>query len=345
MKERKISIFASIWSQNLGDELILRNEINLLKKEFWENTKFFVFTYDKKDLFFKEKNVFYKEYFPIWFSKPWNIFRNIKNFFVLIFTIIFSDFIVIWWGGIIFDKENQLTKNPLDLWNFRTKLFRFFCKKIYFFRVWIDIKQEENLKKLKNIFKKYYKITVRDQNSKNILDFINIESKIEKDPVFYDDGEKIFLKDFCLKKVKSTDFSVSDLKNLDYDFSWKTVWIWFRSGYLVKKSNLSKRMEEWKIREMIIFLQKSWAKVVLLPHSFHKTDILANDFEFLKQFLDSDVEIVENMQEVYNFYKNKKMDLCISMRLHSMILSQVYEIKYIWVSYSLKTEEALKVIF
>ena len=67
MKERKISIFASIWSQNLGDELILKNEINLLKKEFWENTKFFVFTYDKKDLFFKEKNVFYKEYFPIWF--------------------------------------------------------------------------------------------------------------------------------------------------------------------------------------------------------------------------------------------------------------------------------------
>jgi hypothetical protein len=66
-----------------------------------------------------------------------------------------------------------------------------------------------------------------------------------------------------------------------------------------------------------------------LPHSFHKTDILANDFEFLKQFLNSDVEIAENMQEVYDFYKNKKMDLCISMRLHSMILSQVYEINYI----------------
>ena len=163
MKERKISIFASIWSQNLGDELILKNEINLLKKEFWENTKFFVFTYDKKDLFFKEKNVFYN--FPIWFSKPWNIFRNIKNFFVLIFTIIFSDFIVIWWGGIIFDKENQSTRNPLDLWNFRTKLFRFFCKKIYFFRVWIDIKQEENLKKLLKEIKWEFK-----QDDKNPYD-------------------------------------------------------------------------------------------------------------------------------------------------------------------------------
>ena len=51
------------------------------------------------------------------------------------------------------------------------------------------------------------------------------------------------------------------------------------------------------------------------------------------------------MHEVYDFYREKKIDFCLSMRLHSMILAQVYEIPYIWVSYSLKTEEALKVIF
>lgn len=345
MKEKIISIFASIWSQNLWDELILKNEIKILKEEFWENTKFYVFTYNKKDIFFEDKNVKYKEYFPIWIKQKKNIFKNIKNFFNFLRITRKSDYVVIWWGWIIFDKENQNTKNPLDSWVFRTKIFRFFWKKIYFFRVWIDVKNEENLKKLRKIFKNPYKVVVRDENSKNILDFIGVKSEVRRDPVFYDAWVQDFKKDFCLKKIKSYDFSVSDLKKLDFDFSWKTVWIAFRSAYLVRKSNISERMEEWKIREIINFLKNSKAKVVLLPHSFHKTDLKANDFEFLKKISSDSVEIVENMEEVYKFYTEKKMDLCLAMRLHSMVLSQVYAIPYVWVSYSLKTEEALKVIF
>ncbi len=343
MTAKKISIFAAIWSQNLWDELILKNEINLLKHEFGEKTKFFVFTYDKTDIFFTDKNVKYKEYFPIWIKDKKNIFRNIFNFFSLLNTIRKSDYIVVWWGWIIFDKENQSTRNPLDLWIFRTKIFRFFRKKIYFFRLWIDIREEKNLKKLKKIFKKYYKLAVRDKNSQNILEKIWVKAKVSIDPVFYDDGVKYFKKDFCVKKVKSFDFSYKDLE--EFDFYQKIVWVSLRSGYLEPKSNISERLEEWKVREIITFLQKKWAKVVLLPHSFHKTDIKANDFEFLKKFVKDWVEIKQNLQEVYDIYKNKKIDFCIAMRLHSMILSQVYEIEYLWVSYSLKTEEALKVAF
>ena len=81
MTAKKISIFAAIWSQNLWDELILKNEIKLLRNEFWEKTKFFVFTYDKTDIFFTDKYVKYKEYFPIWIKNKKNIFRNIFNFF------------------------------------------------------------------------------------------------------------------------------------------------------------------------------------------------------------------------------------------------------------------------
>ena len=143
--------------------------------------------------------------------------------------------------------------------------------------------------------------------------------------------------------MKSFDFSYKDLE--EFDFYQKIVWVSLRSGYLEPKSNISERLEEWKIREIITFLQKKWAKVVLLPHSFHKTDQKANDFEFLKKFVKDWVEIKQNMQDVYEVYKNKKIDFCIAMRLHSMILSQVYEIEYLWVSYSLKTEEALKVAF
>jgi polysaccharide pyruvyl transferase WcaK-like protein len=38
------------------------------------------------------------------------------------------------------------------------------------------------------------------------------------------------------------------------------------------------------------------------------------------------------------------MDLCLAMRLHSMILSQVYEIPFVAFSYSKKTEELVKKI-
>ena len=268
MTAKKISIFAAIWSQNLWDELILKNEINLLKHEFGEKTKFFVFTYDKTDIFFTDKNVKYKEYFPIWIKDKKNIFRNIFNFFSLLNTVRKSDYIVVWWGWIIFDKENQSTRNPLDLWIFRTKIFRFFRKKIYFFRLWIDIREEKNLKKLKKIFKKYYKLAVRDKNSQNILEKIWVKAKVSIDPVFYDDGVRYFKKDFCVKKVKSFDFSYKDLE--EFDFYQKIVWVSLRSGYLEPKSNISERLEEWKVREIITFLQKNEQKLYFFLIVFTK---------------------------------------------------------------------------
>ena len=61
-----------------------------------------------------------------------------------------------------------------------------------FLKIQKNKKKEENLKKLRKIFKSYFKVIVRDQNSKNILDFIWVESEIRRDPVFYDDWIKKF---------------------------------------------------------------------------------------------------------------------------------------------------------
>ncbi len=143
----RISIFASIGAQNLWDELILKNEIKLLEKQHWSNSEFTVFTYDKKKPFYIADNVVYREYFPIWIRSPKNIIRNIINFFVFLFTIIRTDLIIIWWGGIIYDNEVQSTKSPLDSWIFRVRCFDFFMKKYDFFRVWININNETNLNK------------------------------------------------------------------------------------------------------------------------------------------------------------------------------------------------------
>ena len=52
-------------------------------------------------------------------------------------------------------------------------------------------------------------------------------------------------------------------------------------------------------------------------------------------------KVTKEMLKVYDAYKNKEIDICIAMRLHSIILSHVYEIPFVWVSYSTKTDEVL----
>ena len=125
------------------------------------------------------------------------------------------------------------------------------------------------------------------------------------------------------------------------DFKEKKVWIAFRSGYLT--TNLNPELEVLLIKEIIEFIQSSWGSVVLLPHSFHKIDLISNDYSWMKfiQERASNVEITSSMKETYDVYKNRKVDIVLAQRLHSVILSQVYEIPFIWISYSKKTEEIL----
>lgn len=340
-----ISIFASIWAQNLWDELILKNEIKLLEKEYWKETKIIVFSYDYKNPFYKRSNIIYKEYFPVWIKNPKNIFKNIFNFFVFINSVIKSDLIVIWWGGIIYDNEKQTTKNPLDQWIFRTNIFKVFRKKIEFFAVWLNIKDDWNFNKIKTIFSKAYKITVRDKYSYDLLKELNIESKIVKDPVFNDNirfssipplQEGSRYKKYIIKKVKSYDFSYKDLE--DIDLEWKKVALALRSWYIDN--------EEKVIKEIIDYILQKWWEVILLPHSFHNIDEIANDYKFLNKFLKitEKIRIINSMDKVYSKYIYKEMDLVLAMRLHSIILSQIYNIPFIWISYSTKTDEVLKQI-
>jgi len=367
----KIAIFASIWAQNLWDELILKNEIKVLREKYWKTSplthhpggpsleqssihldllkgegdnkdlKFIVFSYDTKNPFFEAEDIEYKEYFPIWLKNPKNIFKNIKNFFVFLWTIFTCNLIVIWWWGLFFDNEAWNKKNPLDLWIFRMRFFNFFLKKIYFFRIWLSIKKQESFEKIYKIFSGKRKIIeVRDNYSLKVLQDLGIEGVIKKyDPVFWNSWksiDEILNKKVCIKKIFKN-FNIKDLQTID--FKNKKVGIAFRSGYLTKDPELEILM----VKEIIEFIQKFWAKVVFLPHSFSKQDILSNDFEWMKLIASKlkDIEIAWSMQETYDFYRNKKLDLVLAQRLHSIILSQVYEIPFIWISYSKKTSELL----
>ncbi len=350
----KIVIFASIGAQNLWDELILKNEINILKKKYKsKNPRFIVFSYDTKNIFFSSKNVKYKEYFPIELNNPKNLFKNIKNFLVFLYETITSSLIVIWWWWLFFDNEVWNKKNPLDLWLFRIRFFNFFLKNIYFFRVWLSIKTQDSFEKVYKIFSGRKKIIeVRDNYSLKVLQDLWIDNVIKKyDPVFFDNWEKIkniLNKKVSIKKIFQ-DFGLKDLKWIN--FKNKRVWIAFRRWFF----STNEQLEILMIKEIIIFIQNNWWEVILLPHSFSKFDILSNDYKwmkkikekvdvktkFLNNFKRKKIKILNNMKDVYKIYKKRKVDIILAQRLHSIILSQVYEIPFIWISYSKKTNELL----
>ena len=336
-----ISIFASIGAQNLGDELILKNEIQILREEYKsKKPRFIVFTYDLNNIFYESEDIEYKEYFPIGLKDKKNIWRNIRNFFVFLNVVFESKLIVIGWGWLFFDNEVWISKNPLDLWIFRKRIFNFFLKKIYFFRVGLSIKKEESFLKIQKIFSwKKHIVEIRDEYSKKVLEDLGLENVEKKyDPVFFDNWVLNINKKVSIKKIFKN-FWIKDLEGID--FKDKKIWIAFRSWYLTDNPN--PELEILLIKEIIEFMQKKWARVILLAHSFHKNDVLSNDYDWMKliQLKTKNVWISHSMKDTYSYYTNKKVDIVLAQRLHSIVLSQVYEIPFVWISYSKKTNEIL----
>lgn len=308
-----------------------------------ESKKWFsfrVFTYDLKNIFFQKNNITFIWFFPNGMRNIKNIFKNIKGYFSFLSTIIWSDYIVIGGGGLFYDSEIQTSKKNLDLWLWRKKYFRFFHKKIIFYGVSIDVKKEENKVLLKEIFSSAYKVFVRDFHSLQVLKELWINSSLVLDPVFYDNGENTLEKWILLWSFSSKNFRPEMLEWID--FTGKIVGVALRKWYFSKFEHLEKLM----VAEFFHFLLEKWAReIVLIPHSFHPTDNSANDRVFLDQFLSDKVVIAgETLEEVYRVYTEKRIDLCIAMRLHSIILSQVYKIPFISLSYAKKTEEIIKII-
>jgi len=104
----------------------------------------------------------------------------------------------------------------------------------------------------------------------------------------------------------------------------------------------NERLSYLMVEEILSMIEKQGGSIVFLPHSFHMTDALANDKVFLDTFMKPNRIIKTSIQEVYIAYKNKEIDICLSMRLHSIILSHMYGIDSIALSYSKKTDQVLK---
>lgn len=343
-----ISIFTAIWCQNLWDELILRNEVELLRKNYYpERVHFRVFTYDTKNVFLKADDITYIDYFPNHLRKLSYIKKNITNFINFISTILWSEKIIFWWWGLLYDTENKDNKWSLKLFLFRKRIISLFWKKITFYAIWINIKKKVNFPIIKKIFQWAEKVTVRDSYSKNLLYKLWITSIIIPDPVFYDNknrdpnelnsSKKKLILD--IHEASTFDANSIDWKNITLKLKKEklTVWIALRWGYI--------KNENEEINKLITTIKKEWFTPVLIPHSLHWENPNANDHIFLEPFSkEHKIKITSSLKEGYEMYKDNKVDVMVAMRLHSIILSLVYNIPFVAISYTTKTREVLKSI-
>lgn len=332
-----ICIFASIWCQNLGDELIVKNEIALLREKYGTTTKFRVFSYDCENIFFSDAGITYKEYFPIDIKNPRNIFRNFKGYIRFLSTLLWSDVVVIGWGGLFYEQEIQSNRSPLDIWVYRMYWIYLLRKKTLFFAVGIDVNSDLWKQKIRKIFGgKDAEITVRDTESFLLLKEQRIDAEIVDDPVMQEQSS--WKRGRVLSWFQADNIVLQELEK--YSFLWKKVGVALRKGYIGKTKN--EKLEILMIEEMLKVIENKGGTIILLPHSFHPTDRVANDILFLQQFLKPWREIKLSMEDVYSTYTWKQIDVCVAMRLHSMILSYSYGIDMIAISYSQKTRQLLK---
>lgn len=338
-----LSLLAATWHYNLWDELILLQEYKILKDYFWEETKFNIFTYEEKSSLLPEnENIKYLTYFPKNIRK--NPIQNIKYLWQNIASIYKSDIVIIGWGWLIYSSEVQRWWSPIWQWKLRILIAKLFWKKIFWLAVGISYPQEK-LKDLKFLFsgKKTY-VSVRDKSSQKLLEKIGIKATLLSDPVFsfspvisnlignLENKKNVisnfdkYNEDSCFHRNDNEVFCVKEDEK-------KLIWISLRKGYL--------KDEIENIKQLILFLSKKWYEIVFISHSIHQDDKLADDYVFVKDITKTYwIRVTKTIEETLEIYPN--LNFVIGMRFHSMILSIIYNIPFIALSYWVKTQELLK---
>ena len=244
------SLFTATGAYNLGDELILRQEYMYLKNRYPEAT-FSIFTYDvKSTLLPEDPSIEYLSYFPNNLRR--HPLQNIWSFLRMIGTIHSSDVVIIGGGGLLYDNENdQSFDKLLNQWRLRVKIVHFLQKPLIYWSMGIHLK-EENKKKIFSLFSgKNTYISVRDGESKKILESIGIKSVLIRDPALSYDPE---IPKLLIKRQPKIGLS-------------------FRRGFL--------QNELENIEKIITFLMANGYEPILMNHSFHPKNDVTNDNLFL----------------------------------------------------------------
>lgn len=121
-KPKKILLMTSTGSYNLGDELILQEEVRFIKTHYG-NVEVIVFTHDPKSVILRDDTVKFVKYFPTNLVR--NPLGNVWYFLKNCWLIARAQVLVIGGGGIIFDNEPGISfTSLLYQWLLRIKIAR-----------------------------------------------------------------------------------------------------------------------------------------------------------------------------------------------------------------------------
>lgn len=150
-RKKKILIMTATGKSNLGDELILREEIRFLRSRYGD-VAITVCTYNQKtNLIADTTGIKFISYFPNHLlTRP---LQNIWYFFSNIFTIYRSDIIIIGGGGIVFDNEPGVSfGNLVRQWFFRIKIARIAGSLLLFWGISLEVTMISSKLALKSLF-------------------------------------------------------------------------------------------------------------------------------------------------------------------------------------------------
>lgn len=302
----RIGIMTATGQGNLGDELILQQELIVLRKRF-PGAAFTVFTYGRAPhLLDKTSDIRFVEYFPHHLRKRpfYNLALAWKNWK----EIGQCQHLVIGGGGIFFTQENGRSSWAMWHWWGRILAARWYRVPVTYFSLGTSLTLKE-LKKWKGLFSApHTTISVREPDTQRRLIALGFRPTLMPDPVFTLDKPAIH-KDG------------------------NRVGLALRAGML--------RDEQAAISGMIEWLQARGYDPVLICHSAHPDDSASDDRTFLLAFARKyHLAIAQTNEEALACYPY--LDFVIAMRLHSLILSVRYGIPFLALSYSGKTNELLE---
>ncbi|HAU39873.1 MAG: pyruvyl-transferase [Candidatus Peregrinibacteria bacterium GW2011_GWF2_43_17] len=193
----KILIIGNYGAKNFGDELVLKA---ILKIFAHGNYNFTALSADPRET--EKIHGIRAEYFF-----PAGLHSLLKFCFFKTLKIYKQSNLVIFGGGTLFTDED---KKAIFIWTMQILPAILMKKKIICFRQGIGpIKNPISRFLIKFLFNKFSEISVRDKNSKKILESLGIkkEIKVERDPVFElempkSHGEKLLI---ALRKWKGVD--------------------------------------------------------------------------------------------------------------------------------------------
>ncbi len=308
-KKKKILIMTATGAYNLGDELILKEELQFLQSHYGEYAEFKIFTYDEKSAFIHDPEVPFVNYFPNDVFRKF--FQNIGYFIKNIWLISRADVIIIGGGGLIFDNEPGVSFGLLIFqWWFRTKIARVFGTTIVYLGISLEVKNTKNKMKLSKIFYPWDFIIVRDTHSLELLQALEIPSSQIPDIAFLHEPQ-------VMQKPER-----------------KRVGISVRGGFLGDG--------EESIPHIYSYLLEHGYDPVFLVHTT-SGDEQQNDLLFIKRIMAGmTYNITGTIEQTMKVYPT--LHAVIGMRYHAGVLACVHDIPCIMVSYGPKTEELVNLL-